>query len=264
MIACHGEINCATYDGAILETSAAGAGGNQSSAARKALMRMQRAAIIGGHFTYDIEPILLRGRRGLVCLTLVREPVARMISYYYERIFPRSRMSLLEASPERVRVMLASHRTELGSAGTQIGVAHDEGAVNTTLKTMCGPRRVADQTCGVAIAAERLRTGCLVGLTDRHDETCALLNAYLPWLKMNCTLALHVGGYPQPHHSAAALPSGVGRVLEELAGPTDQPLYEVAVARFQQQIEASRRSCSMHHQEEAQDATCMPAHGPQR
>jgi hypothetical protein len=94
-------LSCSTYDRTI-EAAAVDSG---------ALSHLWRdwsdAAIIGGHFSRSLSPLLLRGRRGFTCITMAREPTSRYVSYYYERIFHHhTNVTLSQLPPSDVRHLL--------------------------------------------------------------------------------------------------------------------------------------------------------------
>lgn len=224
LVACHDGVPCTTYDSNLFISA------KQSE---RLFVRMNNSCIIGGHFSYDIQPLL--GTRDFTCLTLVNHPLDRMVSYYYERIFPKVKVNLSSWKPDALFATMSTFRLKAGLTNRW----HDEGAVNTTIKTICGSVATSQATCDLHIAKERLRTQCIVGLTQRHDDTCLLFNRLLPWLQMNCSVAKHVG---KPHEKWNELPAGVIDVLQKLAAPTDQPLYATAVDIFERQLATATSS----------------------
>ena len=179
---------------------------------RSNLWEMWRdAAIIGGCYDWDVLPLLLIYRVGFSCIRLVRHPIERMVSFYYERIYLRqTRKRISQLKPHEI------HR-----------VFHQSpGSINSTLDGLCGK-----SPCSLSTAIQRLQTSCLVGLSDRRHETCELFNARMPWLRMNCSTHLNTG---RPHERRQNLPPAVLAALESLAAPTDLPLYQVAVEMFEQ------------------------------
>lgn len=180
------------------------------------------AAIIGGCYNWDVTPLLLRTRRvGFRCLRMAREPVSRLISWFYEYVYERpmdkggTPKRLSQLKPDEA-VRLFARRGEYLKEGP---------ATNSTLRMLCGRR-----PCDLATAMHRLRSNCLIGLTERHQETCELFNARMPWLQMNCSFAMHVG---EPHEKRHDLSPELLAALEFIAGPYEKPLWKEAEQLFE-------------------------------
>lgn len=223
-VPCYAPASCTVYDFSF---------NLQDNGSRTRAAALHNASIIAGHFSYDLAPILMSGGRTFTCVTLVREPLGRIISYYYERIYPVwDRRNLSRANPALLRGKLSLFH------GTKKG-AHDEGAINTTWGILCGNARASRGECSLADATERLQTKCLVGVHERRQETCSLFNRALPWLQWNCTANMHA--HPGlPHESVSELPAPIKGVLHQLAEPTDLPLYATALIVFERQLYESR------------------------
>ena len=214
----------------------------------------EQAAVIAGHFSFGIAQYLGdTGRQGFSCLTTVREPMSRLISYYYERMYA----TVGERRPLRLLgPSVAESLFQTARRGT------DEGALNTTLKVLCGvsiagsnggslaiegsggnkggvgvlmeqtPPPPSTAHCSVDAAAVRL-DHCLVGVVERWEESCAMLNAYLPWLGMDCSAVRHEHHGKPRHETPSELPGPLRTALERLAA-TDTTLYHRGVQRFEE------------------------------
>lgn len=226
LVPCY-HIPCTVYDFSFSQHEQYGASASLQGA-------LTSAAIVAGHFSYDLAPILLSGGKTFACVTMVREPLSRIISYYYERIYPAwGRRNLSLADPALVRDKLSTFRIS-----SQQGV-HDEGAINTTWGVLCGNTRAARGECSLAEATERLQTQCLVGVHERRQDTCSLFTRALPWLQWNCSAnqrSTRDRRTNQNHEGVSDLPAPIDRVLHQLAEPTDLPLYAIAEAVFERQL----------------------------
>lgn len=177
---------------------------------------------------------MLRGHQdfGLHCylpqpatyLTLLREPVSRVISYFY---FTRSRPQ------DHYGQVMASTQIDLK---TYIESGIDISVDNLQTRMLCG---IGDRLPFAACTTEHLQTAkkhlrehfAVVGLTERFDETLLLLKKALGWKNL-FYIPRNVSA-ERPRKSQLP-PATIAAIVQ--ANQLDGQLYEYATALFEEQV----------------------------
>lgn len=92
------------------------------------LQHRERLAVIAGHFEWGVWG----GSTTPSIFVMIREPIARTLSLYYERVFPQWRMSFNTLGVSQVEYLMTQF---YGSAYSRY---RDEGMSNTACKMLCG------------------------------------------------------------------------------------------------------------------------------
>ena len=190
-------------------------------------------------------------------LVMLREPVERTISFYYERIYQsweamtkgkQRAMNLNDLPLEDLEFLLGHF---YGSAWSRY---RDEGLADTACKMLCGlnvhkgrtPEQVQQEAAerkaaghreevDEALALRRLGLA-VVGLTHRWEETKAVMKVWFPWLTFADDVRGNTGRGSLAETAAALRPSH--RAAIEGANPCDIALYAAAVRQFEAQLAA--------------------------
>jgi hypothetical protein len=176
--------------------------------------RRRRFRVIRGHSPYGIHEYL---PQGAIYMTMLREPVARLLSSYYfilrwplhplHRKFKRERLTvdhLVQFQPHRHNLQ-CRFISGLGNTGTC-----DRGTLE--------------------LAKENLaRSFRIIGLAERFEESLLLMTAILDWRVQ----------FYESHKVATTRPSPDPALLEMLSerNQLDLELYEFAKKRFEQDLQ---------------------------
>ncbi len=193
--------------------------------------------VLAGRFEWGAWEREVGRPRQLQCAVLLRHPVSRVVSYYYDRIFPSSRERFNDLSGERLAFYLDFWRSAHGA------VWRDEGLSDAACKALCGVRQFQGLTpaqcprepppdappCTPELAAARLRR-CSVGLTEHWAASMAVLAHHAPWLNTTLTQPCpdsRQGPFPEERHPNTVHPDL--RAIVENANRCDMLLYEAAL-----------------------------------
>ena len=192
-------------------------------------------------------------------LVMLREPVERTISFYYERIYQsweamtkgkQRAMNLNDLPLEDLEFLLGHF---YGSAWSRY---RDEGLADTACKMLCGlnvhkgrtPEQVAQHQqhqqqdpaaarseVDAALALRRLGAS-VVGLTHRWEETKQVLRVWFPWLVFQDDVRGNTGhgGLAETRESLVAS----HRAAIERRNGCDLALYAAGLQQFERQLEA--------------------------
>ena len=152
-------------------------------------------AVMAGHFQWSVTETPH-------CLTMVRHPVDRAISLYYERVYPRDDIGghrLNDLADEDLRFLLEKFK------GSAFGMYRDEGFCDTNCKMLLDlnlykgktPAQVDDdrsqnplafaklmEPLDADLAVKRLNQ-CVVGLQDDWPGVLKAVDHWFPWLHLD-------------------------------------------------------------------------------
>lgn len=174
--------------------------------------RFRRLEAVGGHFPYGIHESLGRPAR---YVTLLRDPIARVISNYfhdYRRRGPGRPGLTLAESLERPN----HHNLQTRMLGSRL---HWDAVV-------------ADDAV-LARAKQNLAGFASVGLVERFDQSVMLMRTALGW---SWPFYVRHNANPVPV-SVSELPSGLLKSIVE-RNAYDMELYRWALERFEKQVSA--------------------------
>eukprot|EP00611_Tribonema_gayanum_P013161 TRINITY_DN2395_c3_g2_i2.p1 TRINITY_DN2395_c3_g2~~TRINITY_DN2395_c3_g2_i2.p1 ORF type:complete len:397 (+),score=169.24 TRINITY_DN2395_c3_g2_i2:122-1192(+) len=183
------------------------------------------------------------------CFFMVRHPVERVISYYYDRVATTLSEPRLNAlSPAALRdVMLTTYGTSAAKLddGTPPFFT-DEGMVDAGCKLLNEAvvhtgREINEFTqepvhalpYTLELAQSRLNR-CVVGLLDRWDDTKATLAKWFPWMVYEIDIVNHRSKADK--ETLTSLRPEL-RAVVEMLNPCDMALYAHARARFEAQMQ---------------------------
>lgn len=228
------------------------------------------ASVIAGHFAWDEawDAIRLRSDRAFrrsknvavaqrpylspqrsTCLVVGRHPVARIISYYYQRCFDVSSCAFFERNIndidlEEFQVWLHRYRNGFYETGSGMYLLIDEGLADAACRQILGRRELT----GVVTTSEGLSSHpspvpahmyeeatsnvdrCVLGLQEDWARTETVVNHWLPWLDFDTTVR-----ESQHSYAAGIRPSDLRpdlRAAIEDANRCDMHLYEHMQERF--------------------------------
>ena len=176
---------------------------------------------------------------------MLREPISRVVSLYYERLEPQTQVPLNALSENEFAFYLENFR------GSAYGRWRDEGFQNAACKMLCDlhthkgkePSEVdaaaAATQVNTILAVARLQL-CVVGLTHRWEDTKRVFAFWFPWVDFAAA------GYVQENtsrKSSSAVetrdslkPAHLARIIS--ANQCDLAVYAAAEERFDLQLQA--------------------------
>lgn len=198
--------------------------------------RRSRIDLLHGHLSYGWHEIL---PREAVYFTLIREPVARVVSHYNYVRFRSDRDHYLREAVEREDMSIAEY--------VQSGVCDEVN--NGQVRLLAGVEDIVQAPYGVsklpygtndpALLERALHNVekhfAVVGLQERFDESLLLLKARLG-LRDITYRARNVGRHRYKKHRPTAEEIEVIKEYNEL----DLALYALMLKRFAQDLEAAR------------------------
>jgi hypothetical protein len=218
--------------------------------------------VIGGHFEWGADA-WGHGRReeDIRCFVMLREPLSRAISFYYERVFPDSKKAFGELSVEELEWYMVNWR------GSAFSRWRDEGMSNAAFKMLGGgggnihkgryphetdARAEAEaetkmaaeavlglpheQTVvGIKIAEQRLRR-CVVGLQEEWSATKRVLWHWFPWMQFEDTRMENTGMGSRAEKPAQLRPELLAVIRQH--NLKDLALYKIGRSLMQRQLEA--------------------------
>ena len=165
IIPCHYGLPCMTFT---LDRNDTGAFLGNNSAYLDPYMK-EPPMIVAGHFDWGVWDVLGTSSNDVVCYTTVRHPIRRILSLYYERLFPQTLKRFALLTVDELQFYLLQWR------GSAHGRWRDEGMSNAACRMLCGQNRYkgrlphsvstldAEDLCTIDIARQRLST-CIVGM----------------------------------------------------------------------------------------------------
>lgn len=207
------------------------------------------------------------------CFIMLRHPTARVISYYYQRVYranhPLFGKRLSEHTDADIDFIVTSMRHPSLLADGTTSVITDEGMADAMCRTVLGRRETTGHVLqggdlqlpapleGSAIiqAAIDNANHCVVGIQERMAETLQVLGRWFPWIHIPADAHLQVDNRGKIYTAAAsataagadAAPVMVetvetlpARVRDRIEGANgcDMQLYHAALLRFAAQQSA--------------------------
>ena len=177
------------------------------------------------------------------CFMMLRDPVDRVISYYYERLYPSSgEIFLNDLDIGTLEWFLQNY------IGSSYSRWRDEGLSNAACKMVLGLNdrkgRFPNETdhlpgpaqvkVNTELAIRRLRS-CVVGLTSQWEDTKRILPFWFPWLTFTDNVRGNVGMGSKVETPATLNPQA--RAIIEDYNRCDLEMYSAALDQFQEQVD---------------------------
>ncbi|GMI39597.1 hypothetical protein TrCOL_g5034 [Triparma columacea] len=203
--------------------------------------RRGELAVMGGHFQWGEWEDYQDPR----CLVMVRDPVERAISLYYERVYTREdhlggRM-LNELTREEWRFILEEWR------GSAWGMYRDEGFKDSMCKMLLGEshfrgkrpeevdwERVGRMRLDGGEAMKRMGK-CVVGMQGEWEDTKRVIWRWFPWLKFEDKVRANTGRGSGAERKADVREELVEELME--VNRCDMEVWEFSQTRFKEQVE---------------------------
>jgi hypothetical protein len=210
--------------------------------------RRRVLAVIAGHFQWGVwsggAPSTGRALSPRV-FVMLREPVERSVSFYYERVFPHTSRALNDLPGQDLDFLLAHFR---GSAYSRW---RDEGLSDTVCKMLCSlnvhkgksPEEVGqDSEAALAPSVDaKLATARLamsvVGLMHRWEETKLVLQWWFPWIDLSTDDVRGNTGRRDVETASTMLTGHREKI--EAANRCDLVVYAAGVAQFDRELQVA-------------------------
>lgn len=217
---------------------------------------LSEVAVVAGHYQWGVWESMRSfvggaggGASPPPCFVMARDPVARAISYYYERVYPQSGVALSDLSVDDWEWYVVNWR---GSAFSRY---RDEGLSNAMCKMLTGAKThsgrfpneteadpaAATATFPDALLATRRLSQCVVGVQEEWADTTRVIRHYFPWIPVADRVRGNVGfsaaGEVAPGaalETAATLPRALIDVFDT-HNRCDLALHAAALERFRAQ-----------------------------
>lgn len=191
------------------------------------LPEAQKKAIkfISGHRGFGLHEFLLPPHTPYTYITILREPVERVLSYYY---FLQARKSNI-VQDKTLEDFVRMQRTKNSMTNYLSGVVLKRQLVNSSIDS----DSVYCSNEMLELAKKNLKEHFkVVGLLERFDETCLLLKKALGWNIPLCYVKTNVS---KKRSLATDIPKTTLRLIEE-NNELDLQLYEYAKEVFEELI----------------------------
>ena len=169
---------------------------------------------------------------------MLRNPIDRAISLYYERVYPSTQRLLSSLAPEELETLTASF------VGSARGRWRDEGLGNSLCRMLCSASfrrgrlpmdQLVPKPLDLGLAQARLRRS-LVGVVERMGDTWDILAHWAPWLSVDMAArATHRNRGFSDKETSATLPLPLLRVLAR-HNAMDLQLFAQGVEQFRRQM----------------------------
>ena len=193
-VPCYNNVSCLTFD-------------LPAPLSARSLPDQAQLSILAGHFPFgvwDKLPACSGAESGCrpSCLVIGRDPVDRVVSYYYQRLFLEDnsrffRKRLNEVSAEDWEELLLFHRfARFKEEGDGSFIVVDEGLKNAFCRSLLNrrtttglegvlslesPPELDEEDVQQAVANMRR---CVVGVLERWDESTAVIRRWFPWIPL--------------------------------------------------------------------------------
>lgn len=262
-VPCFGDISCLTFD--IPDTFS-------RDSINPSTNRDRNISVVAGHFYWNVWSKLPSCRASSLhnksecvpsCFVMNRNPITRVISYYYERLYsiresPYSGRNINSLSAEELESLVTSYRW--GRWGNEINKTDpllvDEGMSDASCRVMAGLKVTAGlpatseiiqippalTTQQIEDALNRLRR-CIVGLAEDWMTSVKMINFWFPWIDFGDSYfeVRNIGKNNKKHEDERSLRPELLDVIKR-NNMCDMQLYQEAVRRFELQrsvVEAS-------------------------
>lgn len=258
-VPCYSDIPCPTFDLASIPER-----------------RRENIAIVAGHFDWQVlDELDVKDRwsresgRQFSCFTLMREPVARFISYYYDRVYKPCPFRLGELSAHDVQWIFDNFVFMWGSgkgkrgvpvveclqsymAGKHGAIIVDEGPADALAKLFSGanvnkgeemsdwPSLAPPRAPYSAKFAEGNADKCVIGIVERWDHSMLVLQHWFPWIDIQEELRLKTSYVGETYESQGELSDDMLAVIRRNT-QQDALLYTFGEQRLDEELWEVRR-----------------------
>ena len=153
------------------------------------ITHQRRTQILAGHFEWGVWDQMSQPPHRVSCFVILREPVARVVSLYYERLFPVTGLPLSSFSEQELENYMVSF-VGGGKDGRQL---RDEGFSNGAVKALSTANvhkgRIYDvetpmyRPMSLPVAKKRMEQ-CVVGIQEHWSDTTLVLRHWFPWVEV--------------------------------------------------------------------------------
>ena len=253
-VPCYDPLHCETFD--LSNTWETSDRNKMISIEHEINLDLRNVSVVGGHFSWGEWkklPTLSNYGEMPSCFIMVREPVDRIISFYYQRIYNSTGKHMRNFTADELNKVLVSSfggvrkliNGELKAYLFDEGMSNDPvcrailGAKETTgsfIDTDIEKNRTPLEQPISLIRAKRNANKCIIGSQEHMEETKLVLSHWFPWLDT-------VNRWPSKKFqegvagkdSRRDLPENLVRAIEE-ANPCDVALYQHMMKRFQKEL----------------------------
>jgi hypothetical protein len=145
--------------------------------------------ILAGHFEWGVWNHISEPPRHVSCFITLRDPVARVLSLYYERLFSLTRVPISSLSAEELETYMIAF-VGGGKDGTQL---RDEGFSNGAVKALSSANvhkgryhnteAPIHRPLSFSLALKRMEQ-CVVGIQEDWHGTTEVLRHWFPWIQV--------------------------------------------------------------------------------
>eukprot|EP01041_Mallomonas_annulata_P002467 gene2467-4787_t len=217
---------------------------------------LHNVSVVAGHFFWDVWKDLpnFHGDDVPACFVMLRHPVVRAISYYYQRCYDSDTCitygkMLNEISPQELEMFVVASRNANYMADNVTMMVTDEGLEDAACRVMSNERQTSGiiikpppfqlpippplPSYAIPVALNNIEK-CVVGLLEKWELTKRMLKFWYPWMDLHRDrkkMSLYKG-----KETLESLRPDLKEVIERY-NRCDMQLYEKALEIFLKQKE---------------------------
>jgi hypothetical protein len=213
--------------------------------------KLKNVSIVAGHFSWDVWTHLPSMRsKTPSCLVMGRDPVDRVVSYYYQRCYhdptcPQHKVPFNNLTTLQLTSFIRNYRQALPNADGELVIV-DEGTSDASCRALSNRKVTTGQsirhnaippsleTWEEELALKNLET-CVVGVQEEWTNTKKMINHWFPWIVATKKQEKWQTEVEINRESIEMIDPSLRQIVEEL-NQCDIKLYQKMKSQFKKQL----------------------------